>query len=55
VFNPFLFVAYTVSGILYLEVLEEFLTCVLEEDVFNDMFFQQGGVPPHFHKEVTDF
>jgi hypothetical protein len=28
---------------------------ILEEDVTDDMLFQQDGAPPHFQKEVTDF
>jgi hypothetical protein len=28
---------------------------ILEEEGPDDMLFQKDGVPPHFHKEVTDF
>jgi hypothetical protein len=28
---------------------------ILEEEGPDDMLFQQDGVLPHFHKEVTDF
>jgi hypothetical protein len=34
---------------------EKFLMPILEEEGPDDMLFQQHGVPPHFHKEVTDF
>jgi hypothetical protein len=34
---------------------EEFLMPILEEEGPDHMLFQQDGVPPHFHKEVTDF
>jgi hypothetical protein len=42
------------TGIMYLDVLEEFLKPVLEE-CLDDVLFQQDGALLHFHKEVTDF
>jgi hypothetical protein len=36
-------------------MLEEFLMLILEEEGPDGMLFQQGGAPPHFHNEVTDF
>jgi hypothetical protein len=54
-FWPLSFAECTVSGIVYLDMLEEFLTPILEEEGPDDMLFQQDGALPHFHKEVTDF
>jgi hypothetical protein len=51
----FFFAARTVSGIVHLDILEEFLMPILKEQGPNDMLFQQDGAPPHFHKEMTDF
>jgi hypothetical protein len=51
----FFFVERTATGMLYLDMLEEFLMPILEEDGPDDMLFQQDGAPPHFRKEMTDF
>jgi hypothetical protein len=45
----------TVTGIVYLDMMELLLIPILEEDGLDDMLFQQDGGPPHFYKEVTDF
>jgi hypothetical protein len=55
VFGPFLIAEYTVTGTVYLDMLEEFLMPILEEECHNNMLFQQGRAPPHLHKEMTDF
>jgi hypothetical protein len=54
VFEPYFFAERTVTGIVYLDMLGEFLMPVLEEQCSDDMLFQQEGELPHFHKEVTD-
>jgi hypothetical protein len=37
-------------------MLEDYLMHILEEEGPYDMLFQEdGALPPHFHKEVTDF
>jgi hypothetical protein len=49
------FAKFAVTGIVYLDMLEEFLTPILEEEGPNDMLFQKDRAPPKFHKEVMNF
>jgi hypothetical protein len=51
----FLFAERTVTGIVYLDMLEEFLMPILEEQCPEDKLFQQDGAPTHFYSEVKDF
>jgi len=44
-----------VTGVTYLHVLEQDLIPILQEEVTNDMLFQQHGVPPHFHYDMRVF
>jgi hypothetical protein len=46
--RAFFFAECAVTGIL-----EEFLIPILEEGGPDDTLFQQDGLPPHFHKEMT--
>jgi hypothetical protein len=50
VFGPFFFAKHTVTGIMYLDMLEEIFMPILEEKSSDDILFQQDRVPPHFHK-----
>jgi hypothetical protein len=42
------------TGIVYLDMLVEFYMSILKEEGPDDMLFQQDGMPPHVHEEVTD-
>jgi hypothetical protein len=44
----------TVTGIIYLEMLREWLMPQLQKDI-PDLIYQQDGPPPHFHNEVRSF
>jgi hypothetical protein len=48
----FFFAESTVTGVVYLYKLEEFLIPILEEGGPDDTLFQQDGLPPHFNKEL---
>lgn len=54
VYGPFFFVENTVTGITYLDMLENYLFPQLETDS-NDFIYQQDGAPPHWHLEVREF
>jgi hypothetical protein len=54
VFGPFFFAGHTVTGIVYLDMFEEFLMPILEEGP-DDTLFQQDRAPPHFHKKLMNF
>jgi hypothetical protein len=51
VYGPFFFFGKTITGISYLDMLQQWLLPQLEEDS-PDFIFQQDGAPPHFHNEV---
>jgi hypothetical protein len=55
VFGHFFFADCALTGIVHLNILEEFLMPILEEQGPDNLLFQQDGAPPHFHREVTDF
>ena len=56
IYGPFFFAEKTVTGIVYLDMIESWLMPQLEADYGNDNFiFQQDGAPPHFHHDVRDF
>jgi hypothetical protein len=54
VYGPFFFAEPTVTGIIYLDMLQQWLRAQLQEDS-KDFIFQQDGVPPHFHSDVRSY
>lgn len=54
VYGPFFFCEKTVTGHVYLDMLENWLMPQLETDS-ADFIFQQDGAPPHFHHDVRHF
>nr|CAH7734498.1 unnamed protein product [Callosobruchus chinensis] len=53
VFGPFFFAEKTATGIVYADLLSEWLMPQLEEKV-PDFVFQQDGAPPHWHNSVRE-
>jgi len=51
VYGPFLFEEPTVNGMIYLNMLENWLMPQLNEDS-NDYIFQQDRSRAHYHKDV---
>jgi hypothetical protein len=51
VYGPIFFAEPTVTGMIYLDMLENWLMSQLNEDS-NDYLFQQDGCPAHYHKDV---
>jgi hypothetical protein len=51
VYGPFFFTETTITGISYLDMLQQWLLPQLEEDS-PGFIFQQDGAPPQFHNEV---
>jgi hypothetical protein len=51
---PCFFIESTVIGIIYLDMLREWLIPQLQEDI-QDLIYQSDGAPPHFHNEVTSY
>jgi hypothetical protein len=47
VFGSLFFAYRTVSSIVNVDMLKEFLMPILEEEGPDDMLFQHGGAPPH--------
>jgi hypothetical protein len=54
VYGPFFFAEPTVTGHSYLDMITEWLTPQLREDL-PDVVFQQDGAPPHFHLDVRRY
>lgn len=54
VVGPFFFAEATVTGIVYLDMLENFVMPQLE-DIGHQVFFQQDGAPPHWNLRVREF
>jgi hypothetical protein len=52
---PFFFTEPTVTGISYLDVLEDYILPQQQQDMDRDFIFQQGRAPPPFHREVTSY
>jgi hypothetical protein len=48
------FVEATVTGLIYLDILEEFLLSQLQEDFQGQLSFQQDGAAPDFPIAVRD-
>jgi hypothetical protein len=48
VYGPFFFIETTITGIVYLDMLQQFLIQLLDEDNQEGrIHFQQGSAPPH--------
>jgi len=54
VYGPFFFAEKTVTGVAYLDMLEQWLFPQLEDDM-EDFVLQQDGAPPHWHCDVRSF
>ncbi|PNF27089.1 hypothetical protein B7P43_G08552 [Cryptotermes secundus] len=56
VYGPFFFMETTITGIAYLDMLQEFLIPQLDEDVQEGrIHFQQDVAPPHYLGEVREY
>jgi hypothetical protein len=56
IYGPFYFVENTITGIVYLDMPENFLILQITEDSpHRNLVFQQDGALPHFHADVRDF
>ncbi|KAG8303110.1 hypothetical protein J6590_108196 [Homalodisca vitripennis] len=57
VYGPFFFMERTVTGIIYLDMLQNFLIPQIDEDEQQDapFYYQQNGAPPHYLTDVRDF
>ncbi|GBL81597.1 hypothetical protein AVEN_93395-1 [Araneus ventricosus] len=53
VFDPFFFAEKSVTGFVYLVMLQIYLMPTLKERMPEGFIFQQDGAPCHFHSEVT--
>jgi hypothetical protein len=51
-YEPFFFAEATVTGHVYLDMLEHFPASQLD---VNNMIWQQDGAPPHYHRYVTRY
>jgi hypothetical protein len=52
-YGPFLFIEPTVTGIIYLYMLREWLMPQLQD--IPDLINQEYGAPPHLHNEVRSY
>ena len=52
--GPFFFAENTVTGVMYLAMLQNWLLPQMSEDS-EDIIFQQDGAPPHWHRDVRRF
>jgi hypothetical protein len=53
VYGPFFFMETTITGIVYLDMLKQFLIPQLDEDDQGGrIYFQQDGAPPHYLEEM---
>ena len=56
VYGPFMFVENTVTGGMYLDMLEQFLEPQLQQDcILGTVVHQQDGAPPHFALPVREY
>jgi hypothetical protein len=53
-FSPFIFGEHIVTGVVYLDVLKEFLMADLEEEGPNNMLYQQYFMLPNVHSAFWD-
>ena len=55
-YGPFMFVENTVTGGMYLDMLEQFLKPQLQQDcILGTVVYQQDGAPPHFGLPVREY
>lgn len=54
VYGPFFFHEVSVTGVIYLDMLHEWLMPQLQEDSDNFIFVQDGA-PPHWHSQVRNY
>lgn len=55
-YGPFMFAERTVTGITYLDLLQQFLEPqVIQDGILDSVVFQQDGAPPHFATIVRDY
>jgi hypothetical protein len=50
IYGPFIFMEGTVTGMTYLDMLQQWLIPQLDDDLF-----QQDGAPPHYHNAVRRY
>jgi hypothetical protein len=56
VYGPFFFMETTIIGIVYLDMLQQFLIPQLDkDDQEGRIHFQQDGAPPHCLEEVREY
>jgi hypothetical protein len=56
VYGPFFFMEMTITGIEYLDMLQQFLIPQLDEDdPERSIYFQQDGASLHYLEEVRDY
>jgi hypothetical protein len=56
VYSPFFFIVTTITGIVYLVMLQQFLIPQLDDDDQEGrIHFQQDGTPPHYLGEVHEY
>jgi hypothetical protein len=56
VYSPFFFKETTITGIVYLDMLQQFLSPHLDEDDQEGrIHFQQDGLPPQCLEEVQEY
>jgi hypothetical protein len=56
VYSPFIFMETTITGIVYLDMLQQFLIPQLDEDDKEGrIHFRQDGVPPHYLEQVREY
>jgi len=55
VFGPFFSAEESVSGKVYLDMLENWLMPQIADVEVQGYIYQQDGVPPHSHKEVREY
>jgi len=55
VFRPFFFAEDSITGKVYLDMLENWLMPQLTDGEVQWYIYQQDGAPPHWNKEVRDY
>jgi hypothetical protein len=53
IYGPFIFMEGTVTGMTYLDMLQQWLIPQLDDS--NDYVFQQNGAPPQYHNAVRGY
>jgi hypothetical protein len=55
VYGPFFFMETTITGIVYLDMFQQFRIQQLDEDDQGRIHFQQDGAPPHYLEEIREY